>query len=219
MAGLTQVGGMWCPAGDPYFVPRLTAWGGPIWDAPAMLAAFERVTDWRCAVDIGAHIGTWTRELAPRFGQVAALEPDPLNFGALCENMRDAKNARLLPLAITPHAGRFSLSRAGTINSGQGYVTPLQPDGHAVAGIPLDALELRGLGLIKLDVEGLEVEVIRSGERTIRESRPIIVLEENGCAARYGHKVGDARRVLESWGMREAGHFEGDVVMEWSNPS
>lgn len=218
IAGLERIGDMWCPAGDPYFGPRLTAWGGPIWDAPAMLAAFERVTAWDCAIDIGAHIGTWTRELAPRFGSVAAIEPDPRNFSALCENMRGAPNVRMLPLAIAPVVGRFSLSHAGTINSGQGYVTPFQPGEQVVTGVPLDALALRP-GLIKIDVEGLELEVILSGERTIRDSRPIIVLEENGCAVRYEQKIGDARRLLESWGMREAARFEEDVIMEWSTAS
>ena len=61
--------------------------------------------------------------------------------------------------------------------------------------------------------------VILSGERTIRDSRPIIVLEENGCAVRYEQKIGDARRLLESWGMREAARFEEDVIMEWSTAS
>lgn len=55
---LVCLGGMWCPAGDPYFTPRLLSPAGALWEGPTMQAAFDLVTDWRCAVDIVAHIGT-----------------------------------------------------------------------------------------------------------------------------------------------------------------
>ena len=221
---LVHLGGMWCPAGDPYFGPRLMSGDGALWDGPAMQAVFELVTEWRCAVDVGAHIGTWTRQLAPRFDTVVAMEPDELNFAALQENLRGVGNTRLLPLAASPRAGRFSLSHKGTVNSGQGHLTPLQDDEPWVVGIPLDTLALAGVGFIKLDVEGLEVEVIGGAEKTIRENCPVIALEENVCATRYGHKAGDARAVLEGWGMQEIARFEFaannfDVIMDWIDPS
>lgn len=217
---LVHVGGMWCPAADPYFLPRLQAGNGLPWDGPAMQAAFDRVTDWRCALDVGAHIGTWTRQLAARFKSVVAFEPDVLNFEALRSNMRDVGNTRLLPLAVSPYVGRFSLSHAGTVNSGQGYLTPLQDVEQWVVGIPIDALALSAVDFIKLDVEGLECEVIGGAEKTIRQSKPVISLEENICATRYQHKPGDARAILEGWGMREAARFEFahdnfDVIMDW----
>lgn len=217
---LVHLGGMWCPAGDPYFGPRLMSGDGALWDGPAMRAAFDLVTDWRLALDVGAHIGTWTRQLAPRFDQVVALEPDALNFAALSENLGAVGNVKLLPLAAAPHAGRFSLSRVGTVNSGQGYLTPVQDDEQWVVGVPIDALALEGIGFMKLDVEGLECEVLSGARKTVYGNRPIVALEENVCATRYGHQPGDARAILEDLGMHEAARFEFapnnfDVIMAW----
>lgn len=217
---LVHLGGMWCPPNDPYFGPRLMSPNGALWDGPTMQAAFDLVTDWRCAVDVGAHIGLWTRQLAPRFQTVVAFEPDAMNFGALQENLRGVGNTRLLPLALAKSAGRFSFSHQGTVNSGQGYLTPLQDDEPWVVGVPLDVLALDNVGLLKLDVEGLELDVIAGGEDTIRRCKPVIVLEENVCATRYGRLAGDARKVLESWGMVEAKRIEFaennfDVVLHW----
>lgn len=221
---LVHLGGMWCPAGDPYFGPRLMSADGPLWDGQTMNAALECVTDWRLAVDVGAHIGTWTRQLAPRFDAVVAFEPDALNFEALQENLGGVGNTRLLPLALAKSPGRFSLSHDGTVNSGQGYLTPLQDGQPWVVCVTLDMLALEGVGLLKLDVEGLECDVIAGAEQTIRGSRPVVVLEENVCAQRYGRVAGEARRMLEDWGMFEAKRIEFaennfDVVMKFGEPS
>ena len=41
----------------------------------------------------------------------------------------------------------------------------------------LDSLELDGLSLLKIDVEGMQDAVLRGASNTIRESRPILVIE------------------------------------------
>lgn len=217
---LIHVGGMWCPAGDPYFVPRLLSETGALFDGPAMNAAFRHVTDTRRAVDVGAHIGLWTRQLAGRFGEVVAFEPDELNFEALQGNLRGVGNTRLMPMALAKYPGRFSLCRDGAKNSGQGHLTPLQTAWRWVVGITLDTMDFDHLGLLKLDVEGLECDVLHGGEQTIRRCKPVVVIEENPLAARYQRKAGDARAMLESWGMYEAERVEFaadsfDVILAW----
>lgn len=56
----------------------------------------HRQIDWMCetfgdpnaiAIDVGAHIGTWTVSLAKAFGSVLAFEPNPLNYLNLCANL------------------------------------------------------------------------------------------------------------------------------------
>jgi FkbM family methyltransferase len=66
-----------------------------------------------------------------------------------------------------------------------------------IAAIPLDhwvaANPLPRLDVIKLDVEGAEARVIRGARRTIREHRPILLVEYNpACAESYFGQPADA---------------------------
>jgi len=130
-------------------------------------------------------------------------------------------NVRALPLAVAHRSGRFCLSHEGCINSGEGYLTPVSEGDDWVIGLKLDDAQFTDVDLIKLDVEGLEWEILANGERTIRSNRPVVVLEENQrIGARYGGAAGDARGLLQDWGMTEVARREFidgvfDVVLAW----
>ena len=76
--------------------------------------------------------------------------------------------------------------------------------------MPLDALDLRHVGLLKIDVEGAEYEVIQGATQTLTRERPIVVIEENVCSRRYGREPEDARRLLEAMGMVESSFHRHD---------
>ena len=99
----------------------------------------------RVCLDIGAHIGTWTVLLARVFESVVAFEPDTQNFIALTRNLvlSGVKNVRALPLAVAHRSGRFCLSHEGTINCGEGYLTPFSEGDEWVIGLRLDDAQLR----------------------------------------------------------------------------
>ena len=63
--------------GDPWFGPRARSGD---FDQETIAAALAHVKDFGCAVDVGAHIGTWTRPLAAKFERVIAIEPNPRLF-------------------------------------------------------------------------------------------------------------------------------------------
>lgn len=218
---LEQIGGMWCPAGDPHFGPVLEQGLADEFDGEVFAGAIAWLGDRRVALDIGAHIGLWTTRLARHFAQVVAFEPDAENFAALVENTAGMANVRPLPLAMAPRSGRFALSHEGTMNSGEGYLVPLNGHDDWVVGLALDDARFVNVDLIKLDIEGLEAEALPAAERTVRECRPVIVLEENRTGVRYGGQVGDARRLLQSWGMIEVDRYQSglhdhfDVLMAW----
>jgi len=47
----------------------------------------------------------------------------------------------------------------------------------AVRAITLDSLALRRVDLLKIDVEGMECEVLEGAKRTIRQCLPVIIIE------------------------------------------
>lgn len=173
------------------------------------------------AADIGAHIGTWTLPLAERFTQVVAFEPVRENYLLLMANLDRCDNVHLFPMAIGgPLYQRVALKTADPTLSTIGFCD--EANGSLsepwTVCIPLDALGLHHLHLVKIDVEGLELEVLRGAAQTIRRCKPVVIFEDNYLATRYGHQRGDAKAFLEEMGYREVGRVEFidgmfDVVM------
>lgn len=156
-------------------------------------AALRYVTDWSLAVDGGAHTGAWTRVMAERFERVHAFEPVPGNA------------YRIPTLAnVTLHrAGLADVPRSlwlvpGPENEGQWHrYTREDPPQAAIEAstVRIDDLELPSCGLLKLDVEGMELHALKGAAVTIETFRPVVVVELNGLAERYGVTDADT----EAW--------------------
>jgi hypothetical protein len=67
----------------------------------------------------------------------------------------------------------------------------------------LDGQNLRGIGFIKIDVEGHEEKVIRGGLETLRREKPVLVIEIE--KRHTGRPAGETHRLIESLGY--AGFF------------
>lgn len=183
------------------------------WQYDDVKRALRYVRNFTQAVDCGAHRGIITRLLLTHFGQVHAIEPTELAVLIPPE-------ARIHRVALGAASG-FAWMRYGKSNSGESYVQPEPHDkmSDMVPLVPLDDLRLAP-GFIKLDVEGMELNVLLGGEKTIREHRPVILFEDNGLSERYGIPMGAVGKLLESWG---AAHLEtvhhwrrgGDHVYGW----
>jgi len=70
----------------------------------------------------------------------------------------------------------------------------------------LDSLNLGKVDLVKIDVEGHELQVLRGGEATIRENMPGLIVELYPDHAHlFDYEVEDVTDLLASWGYN---HFE-----------
>jgi FkbM family methyltransferase len=123
------------------------------------------------AVDVGAHVGYYTRlfsELVGPEGLVVAVEPDPQNLSFLRRNLRGSQ-VRLFPVAVGREEGEADLYAPPSNSGGKslGRVPEGLPQGR-VAVRPLSALLAEaGVGerrvrLLKLDVEGAEKDALES---------------------------------------------------------
>lgn len=136
------------------------------------------------AVDVGANIGAFTVALARAVfpgGSVIAIEPQRILHQMLCANLalNGIRNVR----ALQAGAGRaFGKAIAPIIDfampSNFGGV-PLVPSGpgEVVDIVPIDTLGLPACHFVKIDVEGMEVEVIDGAAETIERCRPILYVE------------------------------------------
>jgi FkbM family methyltransferase len=128
-------------------------------------------------VEVGANIGDLTLPLAKMVGvsgRVFAIESHPEVFNVLCANLA------LNGIVNTKPINAF-VAASSEVETGSPVWGP-----HAYTGetwspqfIALDALELRGCDLLKIDVDGKELEVLKSGEMQIERFRPVLYFEND----------------------------------------
>jgi len=138
------------------------------------------------ALDIGANIGALSIFMAKAVGPggtVLAMEPQRPVFQLLCANV--ALNA--LGNVYTYHAaagaseGTVMVPRIDYAKGGNfGGVSLIGTDeGESVACHTIDGLAPSRCNLIKIDVEGMENEVVAGATKTIGKFRPAIYMEND----------------------------------------
>lgn len=154
------------------------------------------------AVDVGAHVGTFTVPLARRVGPgglVVAVEPTPRTAGALRRTL--ALNALQDRVALHECAAgrgegraRLHVAALGSHNS----LLPLGDEGVGEVEVAVRALDAivpagRPACVVKVDAEGTELEVLGGAGRVLAESPRAGVIAEFGPShlARAGVSVAD----------------------------
>lgn len=144
------------------------------------------------AIDVGAHRGEVTamiRESAPE-GRVLAVEPLPHLAAALREQFPTGVILEERAL-VDDEPGEVTFHHVRDLPGFSGLKQRETPVSSPVEQLTVkterldDLVERHGIAprLIKIDVEGAELSVLRSARRTIAEYRPAILVE-HGLAAR-----------------------------------
>jgi FkbM family methyltransferase len=143
------------------------------------------------AVDVGAWWGPWTYWLARSADEVVTCEPIP-HLAAFIESVRPS-NVRVINAALSDRAGEASIwtpTRGRGTEGVSSLERPEREEGKAEVSVRvmrLDDLRLEDVGLIKIDVEGHELAVLRGAEDTLVRSRPNLVVEVEERAKTHGH--------------------------------
>lgn len=153
---------------------------GGVWEPHIQEAIDQFVRPGSTVLDIGAHIGTHTLAMARAVGaegKVVAFEPQPKIFRELFLNMtvNHLTNILFYWAAVGDHEGEIELSplvacnEAGTsIQGGSGQFVQL---------LTIDSLHLQDVSLMKIDVEGMEEQVLEGARETIFAQHPVIIIE------------------------------------------
>lgn len=138
-------------------------------------------------LDIGANIGADTIPLARHVGpqgRVLAFEPQRLIFQMLCANvaLNGLGNVWCQWQALGSEAGHVvvpPIDYAATGNFG-GITMARGGAGERVPVVSIDSLDLPACALMKIDVEGMEYEVLVGAAATIAKYRPRLYVENDG---------------------------------------
>ena len=139
------------------------------------------------ALDVGANAGAIAlsmAHLAPR-GQVVAFEAAPQNADRLEANVARAgmRNVRVERVALYDRPGELSLSYMDEHSGGASVADRAVATAVRIPATTLDdwarANAVSRVDVVKIDVEGSEVRVLRGARDTLERFRPTLIVECN----------------------------------------
>jgi len=177
-------------------------------------AIMERVLDRRSTcIDIGCHEGAILDamlRIAPE-GTHYAFEPLPHLHAALASKYAGAANVRLFEVALSESPGKATFQHVVTNPAYSGLLRrKYARDDEEIVEIPVTLARLDDLlppdapvRLVKIDVEGAELQVLKGATATLKRCRPYVVFEHGrGAADCYGTTPGQVYDLLAGCGLR-----------------
>jgi len=172
------------------------------------------------AVDCGANIGTHTVEWAKMmtgWGSVTAIEAQERIYYALAGNVaiNNCFNANIIHATVGNTNGTMRIPQPDYLTPASFGSLELRPRQMpedigqridytdralvSVRAITIDSLALKRVDLLKIDVEGMECDVLEGARRTIRQSLPVIIIEHLKTGGdrivadlqHYGYRLGE----------------------------
>jgi len=163
--------------------------------------------------DIGANVGYYTvlaSKLVGKKGRVYAFEPDPRNLELLKRNLmiNQCTNVDVIPFVVGESVGSTYL-RQDLSNPGESSVSENGRNSIFVNSISIDTFvnqkKIKRIDVIKVDVEGAEVDVIKGGRETLGTQNVKVFIEANQKALSiFGYGIKDLISGLTIIGFKPA---------------
>jgi FkbM family methyltransferase len=206
--------GWYLPGTDNFFIEALASAKAEenrqIWESQLMEAVLALVKLRRRAVDIGAHVGFWSWNLARRFETVESFEPSTSLRECFKRNV-NASNVNLHAAVLGVRDAAAAMNRM-----------PLESDttrgepASRVEIVPLDHYDFDRVDFMKIGVEGSALPVLQGARATLLRNRPVVVLGEHDACLRAGAGQEAAVNYLKSLGASLLNaHGEGKFLLAW----
>jgi FkbM family methyltransferase len=143
-------------------------------------------------LDVGAHVGHYALRAARKAASVIAVEPNPATAERLRHNafINELRNVHVVEVAAWDGACPMRLERVHSyVRDGSGRVFP--DTGGKIWGARLDdalnqyPLRPDRLDLVKLDVEGADLQALDGMRGLIARHRPALVIEDHSYLGYY----------------------------------
>lgn len=176
-------------------------------------------------IDVGAHIGIHALPVARAKPQarVVAFEPTPDSANRLRYAARQLPNVELVESALGATRGTVRLRADPDFDRHDAAVRSVAGPGEIVGEFPIETLDrwatmnaLHRLDVIKLDVEGHELEALKGARQTLTALRPSLVVVEiqDHLLARSGVRPGAIEELLAELGYRSRGTMDRNTLFD-----
>ena len=152
------------------------------------------------SIDIGANIGNHSVFLSKFFNKVYSFEPNPIVYDVLSINSKyfaANKNIIAYNMGLSNKSGKLPLE-IHPINSGASRIKSLEDTKKSKHKIiycdvekadKIDSLQKEKIGLIKIDVEGHEINALKGADKLIKSNKPAILFEAGAKESDKSFKV------------------------------
>lgn len=139
----------------------------------------------RVAVDVGANYGFTAVTMANHYDQVHCFEIDTDVRSCLEENVSAYNNVQIHDVGLSNKEMDISLL-VQEQERGLSSIKPNDPEkGYARYPVKtLDSFDFTDVDLIKIDVEGWELQVLLGATETLKNNSPIVIVENHGIPKR-----------------------------------
>lgn len=161
------------------------------------------------AIDIGAHVGFWLRDMCKQFKYVYAFEPIEEVRQCLAKNV-GAENYSTYSFGLGSKNDVIKVN----YNPAETGNTYASEEGNQTITIrKLDDMNLPKIDYIKVDTEGFEIEVLKGGENMIKEYKPFIHVEvKERILKKQGISSNDVNDYLNSINYKEVFKISSEKV-------
>jgi FkbM family methyltransferase len=167
---MKQVHGWWLPDEDTHFEHYFNAQKHSEYQLQQRQKALAYVDKFDLALDIGGHVGFWSKPLSEKFAKVIAFEPHQPFIDLFTLN---APKAEIIKVALGETEGQAEL-KTPTDNSGMAYLQ----EGSGVPIKTLDSYGFNDIDFIKIDCEGYEFPIVKGASQTLKRCRPVVIVEQ-----------------------------------------
>ena len=192
---IEKVNGFWVPSNDVH----LNDWkqGKPFTQNKCLLKFLDyckiQNKKFKTVIDVGAWCVTWAKAMEPFTKKVIAFEPDRIHFKCLqrnctinCDARNEAVGSEIKTISLTVD----NFTQAKRVNTAGN-----------IRMVTLDSYNYENVNMIKIDVEGYEMEVLKGAEKTL-ENVQYLMIELNNNTKKYGSSNADVETYLKGLGFK-----------------
>jgi FkbM family methyltransferase len=185
---IQQVNGVWVPSNDIHLQDWIA--GKPFTQNRCLNEFLKHCRDnnikFNTVIDIGAWCGTWSLAVESLAKNIVAFEPDLIHYRCLeknktanitCHNVALGETEKQVGLSIDNFTQAKHIINFGNIQ--------MQT---------LDSYNFTNVDLIKIDVEGYEMSVLKGAERTLEQCK-YLMIELNNNSKRFK----SSNAIIERW--------------------